>query len=71
MATQNIEVKVKHDFPSIIKMDIYQGYVVVKDRKGKYLYSKFTGINRLNEVDARQDAVMLRQEMQYIPERVE
>jgi hypothetical protein len=71
VAAQNIEVKVKHDFPSIIKMHIYQGYVVVKDRKGEYIYSKFTGINRLNESDAMQDAVMLRQEMQYIPERVE
>jgi hypothetical protein len=54
-----IETKVKHDHPSIIKMDIYQGYITVKEN-GRYLFSKFSGINRLNKEDAKQDAINLK-----------
>jgi hypothetical protein len=50
-----IEKKVLKKNLKASKITVYTGYIIVKF-KGKYLYSEFSNITRINEKDAMEDA---------------
>jgi hypothetical protein len=59
MYTGKIKCFVKRHYSNIMKIDLYTGYVTVYDYNGKYLYSKYTGITRIDCGDAMIDAKIL------------
>ncbi len=57
-----IKIRVKEKYLNSAKMTVYTGYITVYKNK-KYLWSKFSGINRLSFEDAFNDGSNLRDEI--------
>lgn len=54
-----IKCKVKKDVLKVSGMIVYTGFITVY-HNNKYLWSKFSGITRINKEDAMQDAINLK-----------
>jgi len=58
-----IKTKVRKHYSKVWKKNLFMGYVVITCN-GKFLWSKCSGIMRITEEDAKQDAKILADELQ-------
>jgi len=58
-----IKPKVKSRYSKILDMTLFVGFITVY-HNGKYLYSKFCNVTRLNKEDAKLDACELLADIQ-------